>query len=116
MYLDFIDNDHEDNFYHLIAKAGSSVGDSDRRALFYIIAGSYDLNSKVDALYDFEKCCINKSDWQERDDFSRGIAKLVTLAFNLYNGYECNPYDIFAGLDCLNRELAHRAIRVRFDY
>lgn len=115
MYLEFMSKDHEGNFYDLLVGAGTTLDDSDRTALFYIISGSPGLYSKVYALYDYKKQMIH-DDWQERADFSGGLRGLVSLAFNLYNGYEANPYNLFSNLDSYHRELAHRAIRVRFPY
>lgn len=116
MYLEFLDATHQERFAKLIEEAKTSPGDLDRIAMFYIIAGNSDLFSKARALYNFSKNEIYAEDWNERADFSGGARRLVTLAFNLFNGYTCNPYDTFDGLDYRNRELAHRAIRVRFSY
>lgn len=115
MYLEFMDQQHKDNFNRLMTEAKVSSGDMDRVAMFYVIAGNTDLMNKVRALYDFKNKEIYL-DWAERADFSGGARRLVALAFNLFNGYETNPYNTFGILDCENRELAHRAIRVRFPY
>lgn len=117
MKINFMDDGHEAEFSRLMIRARSSVKDPDRTALFYIISGSTELTRKVDALYDFKQSLIHSDTFAERADFSGGMRGLIYLAFNLYNGYEpCNPYHLFGNLDEYHRELAHRAIKIRFPY
>ena len=67
-----------------------------------------------DEIYDFRAHTI-RPDVLESIDFSSGERKVLLLAFNLYNGWECpSPHDIFTILDSNMREIALRAIQIRF--
>lgn len=65
-------------------------------------------------LYDFEERTIRFEVFEETD-LTSGTKALVELVFNLYNGLPCRSIvDLFACLDERNRDLAIRAIRMRF--
>lgn len=91
--------------------------DSERKALFYILAGHDDLYEKTYGLYDFENNLIIR-DYQV--DLSGSLSKLVYLAFNLYNNYSddrnLTVVDIICGgldNDCLVLALNAMMIRAR---
>jgi len=104
-------------YKQLLERSGATTGDLERRALFHIIAGSDDLYSKVESIYDFEGNYI-KDECLEGDgdvDFCSSSRKLLKLGYNLYNGYEASVIEVFSGLDGNNARLAVEAIKIRFD-
>ena len=125
-YLDFSDElflsvEHKERFYNLVETSKCYITDSERLAVFFILAGNDDLYMKRDSIYDFNNSwhiggCINPQCF-ETTDFSSGVYKLVNLAFNLYNNYNENDktlLDLFSGLDGKNFKLALNSIIVRF--
>jgi len=105
---------HEDRFFDLLERDGTAETDIERRALFYIFAHEQ-IYSKVNSLYDFEDHSI-KIEGLESSDFSHGVHMMIELAFNLYNGFECeSPVDIFSRLDKKSFEICLMAIRFRFN-
>lgn len=104
-------------YQQLIERSGATPGDLERRALFHIIAGSDELYSNVDSIYDFEENVI-LTDCLEGDSdvyLSSSSRKLVKLAYHLYNGYEASVSEVFSGLDDNNARLAIEAVKIRFD-
>ena len=51
--IDFISNEHQKRFEELIEKDRTSIGNNERRQLFYVIAGCDDLWTAKDRIYDF---------------------------------------------------------------
>lgn len=117
--MNYINEEHERNFYTLIAEDKTNVYDTERQSLFYILAGNRDLYQKRNAIYDSKNHgiikCLNTK--KVKIDLSSGAKALVILGFNLYNGMNENEYsicDIFKSLDEKNRMLALGAIKIRF--
>jgi len=113
----FTDQVHQDRFASLIAADHTRWSDTERISLFYLISGNGDLYSKRRYIYDFEDHAIKHCIGTGEVDFSSGMAALLRLGFNLYNGYKDNytaPLDVFRNLDHNNRFLAYCAIRLRF--
>lgn len=109
----------EDRLNFLIKNDKTNEGDLERRTLFYIVAGNYDLYSKVNYIYDFKDRSININCLENGEvDFCSSSYKLIKIGFNLYNGYNEPPSDILSllsGLDSDNFNLAIHAIRMRFN-
>lgn len=107
---------HEERFFQLMGKSNTRWTDVERKGLFYILAQE-DLYLKINKLYDFENNWILPENIENGGvDLSGGMRAMVTLAFNLYNGYECeSPVDIFSRLDSENFEICMTAIHMRFD-
>jgi len=104
-----------ENYYKLIERDNTHPENHERRALFTIFSENKELYAKIDNLYDFEEHWI-KTDCFEKVDFSSGNRKMVELAFNLYNNYDCStPLEIFSLLDSDNYDLAMKAINIRFN-
>lgn len=104
-----------ENYYKLIERDNTNPKDNERRAIFTIFSENEDLYSKVNSLYDFHNHWI-KTDCFEKVDLSSGNRKMVELAFNLYNNYDCStPLEIFSHLDSDNYNLAMKAINIRFN-
>lgn len=114
----FLDKGHAVNFNELIQKDNTNPRDTERYALFYIIAGSEDLFRKRNFIYDFESNGIKTNCLDHGSvDLSTSAKALVRLAFNLYNSYEdkyTTPVDIFYSLDNDNYNLAMNSINIRF--
>jgi hypothetical protein len=105
----------KNRFKRTLERANMHESDLERRALFYVLCGNDDLYSKIQHIYDFEDNSIKPDCLESEDvDFSGGSAKLIRLAFNLYNGFPADISDTFYSLDEANSELAINAIKLRF--
>lgn len=113
----FLDMEHKENFNELMERAKVSKGDTERKALFYIVSGNFDLYNKVNHIYNFEENKINIDCLEGgKVDFSSSSRTLVKLAYNLYNSYPSDSViDTFYLLDEQNFKLAMNAIRLRFN-
>lgn len=117
--MNYINEDHERNFYKLLSEDKTNINDTERKSLLYILAGNRDLYQKRKQIYDSNNHCIvislktNKT----KIDLSSGAKALIILGFNLFNSMnenECSISDIFKTLDEKNRIIALNAIRIRF--
>lgn len=68
---------HEERYFQLLEKDGTSRSDVERQALFYILAHQ-DTFHKINAIYDFKEHWI-KADCFEVVDFSGGVRNLQQL-------------------------------------
>ncbi|MGB8455106.1 MAG: DUF6075 family protein [Anaerocolumna sp.] len=115
--LTFSTSIHKIQFHKLLEEDNTYPSDTERFALFYIIAGNSDLYRKRSYIYDFKTHGIKQCLQNEGVDFSSGMKSLIRLGFNLYNGYEDNsssPASLFYNLDEDNRIIAMNAISIRF--
>lgn len=116
----FQNREHESNLIRLMLKDKSNPKDTERLAMFYILAGNSDLYSKVNKIYDFDEHLIKLECLTDRCvDLCSSARALVKLGFNLYNGYEdenFTPMDILSNLDRENYSLAMESLNVRFGY
>lgn len=98
----------------MLKKDGTHPEDRERLALFYVLGSVPKFVTLQDEIYNFKEHAI-RPNVLESIDFSSGERKVLLLAFNLYNGWECpSPHDIFTILDSNMREIALRAIQIRF--
>lgn len=109
--------DFQERYNQLLERDQTDTRNTERLALFYILAGNLDLYKKVNHIYDFKDHSIKPDCLEcEEVDFSSGSQKLIMLAFNLYNGYTgADVLDIFRSLDYENFDLAINAIKLRFN-
>ena len=106
----------EERYNKLIEKDGTSEGDTERKALFYILAGNIDLYRKADYIYDFKERLITPECLDNgMVDFCSSSRKLVKLAYNLFNSFPADVIDTFYVLDEDNFNLALNAIKLRFN-
>lgn len=109
---------HKQRFQKLLVEDNTSVGDVERRALFYIIAGNSDLYGKRSFIYNCKEHRIRRNCLKdEMVDFSSSMKSLIRLSFNLYNCYTddyISPVNLFYNLDVQNGKLALNAISMRF--
>lgn len=117
--MEYLNKDHEQRFYKLMAEDNTNVYDKERQSLLYILAGNGDLYQKKNGIYDTKTHCIIPclSKKGVKVDLSGGAKALVKLGFNLYNGMkqkESSICDIFWNLDEQNQRLALNAIKIRF--
>lgn len=104
---------HEERYFKLLEKDNTANTDTERQALFYILASEH-IFPKNEILYDFKERWIT-SEGLEKIDLSNGLENMVLLAFNLYNGNPApNPLIIFNNLDDINYDICIRAIQIRF--
>lgn len=111
----FLDEQHKERFSTLLVEADVNVSDTERAALFYIVAGSNELFNNRHSIYDFHKNMLK--DRKLISKLSSSAKQLVKLGINLYNSYaqkSINVCDMFSILDSKNRTLALNAICVRF--
>ncbi|MFY9590907.1 MAG: DUF6075 family protein [Bacteroidales bacterium] len=105
----------DDRLNQLMKIDNTPISDDERKAFFFIIAGNDDLYSKRNFIYDFKERVIKPDCFEnENVDFCSSSAKLIKLAFALFNGYPADVYDTFYILDDDNFELAINAIKIRF--
>lgn len=112
--MEFRDQEHEENYYMLIARANMNATDVYRKALFFILAGNEYLLEKVAAIYDFDENGI-KPNCLRSLRLSGGTKALLKLALHLYNvHHKITVEDAFCSLDAENKQLALEAIRIRY--
>lgn len=113
----FLDPAHEENFLSLLCLDNTCPSDQERLALFFIIAGNWELFSKRERIYDFREHCLQRGLDSNGLCLSSGISSLLVLGRNLYNGYvggDTSPLHLFWDLDADNAQLAVNALRMRF--
>ncbi|TYQ15354.1 UNVERIFIED_CONTAM: hypothetical protein Cloal_1797 [Acetivibrio alkalicellulosi] len=116
--MNFLNNTHKNNYFKLLQKINLHPGDTERKALFYIISGNSDLFKKRCFIYDFFNNCIKPDLMNENVDFCSSSKSLIRLGFNLYNGYTdpyTSPLNILGSLNHSNLLLASNAINIRFE-
>lgn len=106
----------QDRYQLFLARDNTSIQDNERKSLFYVLSGNYDLYTNSGKIYDFDDHSIKMDCLDNGEvDFTSGTRKLIHLAFNLYNGYHgADILDIFSSLDSDNFDLAINAIYIRF--
>ncbi|CAM5779329.1 DUF6075 family protein [Brevibacillus borstelensis] len=109
----FLSTEHEARFKELCDRDGTHYGDSERRSLFFVIAGNESLYKNVDLIYDFEDHVI-KLDVFEEPFLTGGTLSLLDLGFSLYGYGVCDVKQLFSPLDYKNSILAIEAIKSRF--
>lgn len=106
----------EERYNKLIEKDGTNEGDTERKAMFYILAGNIDLYMKMDHIYNFKERLITPECLDSGlVDFCSSSKKLVKLAYNLFNSFPADVMDTFHVLDEDNFNLALNAIKLRFN-
>lgn len=98
--------------FELMQKDGTHEKDSERKALFHIVASNDELYKLQNSIYDFDDHSIKP------EILDSGICtsskKLITIGFNLYNGYPTDDFlNCFRGLDAKNFETVIQALRIR---
>lgn len=121
--MKFINKEHEERFNYLIGR-GISETDIERVPGMFIMSGNKELFDKANELFDFEKSRY-RVEYKEGEDgirkihFERPLSssekRLMILAFDMYSGSNNIGVDeLFSCLDRRNRELALRAIAMRY--
>lgn len=114
----FLTQLHKQRFQELLSEDNTYLGDVERIALFYIVAGNGDLYGKRSFIYDSKEHSIKRNCLRDETvDFSSGMKSLIRLGFNLYNDYTddyISPVRLFYNLDQRNGRLALNAIDIRF--
>ena len=100
---------------------------AERRAFFYIIGNNPELLEISEKIYDFKADSlrfyeneINESGlFTGEEDFkalSSTAKRLLRVAVALYNGQECDLFDLFAHLDQEGYQIVSKAIEIRFNF
>lgn len=106
---------HKENYIKLQLLDKTSNNDTERKALFFILASECLYDYVLD-IYDFVERSIKLETLNELD-LGNGQRKMVELAFNLYNGNEAaDPYELFHTLDQTNLTICLEAIKIRFNH
>ncbi len=121
--INFLNEAHRNKFNDYCQRAHIHNSDRERKALFYILAGSNDLVSKgINRMYDFKNNMVKLSpETMEEDEekfcFCTSSQALCRLALNLYNSVypSLSVSDTFYSLDEDNARLAIEAIKIRFN-
>jgi hypothetical protein len=116
----FIDDNHNEAYERYLSMDRTHPQDVERKALFYILAGSEDIRGKgINNFYDFTEHSIKSEVLGEESnvDLCSSSRTLVKLAFNLYNNYHESESvnNTFSGLDNKNFDLAINAVKIRFN-
>ncbi len=115
------------NYEELLKKAKVQDWDRERQAFFYIIGNSSELSERINKIYDFEENGLrfyenenNESGlFTGEEDFkalSSTAKRLLRVAVALYNGQECDLFDLFAHLDQEGYQIVSKAIEIRFNF
>ncbi|WP_408608764.1 DUF6075 family protein [Alkaliphilus serpentinus] len=113
----FLSQQHKLRYEELLLKDNTRNRDSERYALFFLLAGNDDLYQKRNSIYNFSEHQIRLCLSDDKVDFSSGCEALIRLGFNLYNRYrdECTtPLELLSNLDEENQLLALNAMALRF--
>lgn len=107
---------HEEKYKFLLEKDGTHYQDTERKALFYVLAGNYDLYEKKHFIYDFEEHSIMLDCLESDDiDFSTSTRKLLELAFNHFNNLnKADVAEVLSVLDEDNLKLAIDSMKIRY--
>ena len=100
---------------------------AERRAFFYIIGNNPELLEISEKIYDFKSDSLrlyeietNESGlFTGEEDFkalSSTAKRLLRVAVALYNGQECDLFDLFAHLDQEGYQIVSKAIEIRFNF
>lgn len=100
---------------------------TERRAFFYIIGNNPELLEISEKIYDFKADSLrfyenenNESGlFTGEEDFkalSSTAKRLLRVAVALYNGQECDLFDLFAHLDQEGYQIVSKAIEIRFNF
>lgn len=116
--LNFINDQHKENFIELIKIDKTFKGDCYRIPFFYLL--STDLTfGKIDILYDFETGSL--TDFDVADKFYSSSAKRLTrLAINLFSNHtfenQESIIETFSVLDDERYEVSMRSLEMRMRY
>ena len=116
--INYLNAKHEER-YNALLIATRYPHDTERTAMFYIIAGNAELYSYVESIYDFTKDELKiASDFGKLNAICTSSKALLKLAIQLYNSLNNTQsvYDTFVYLDTENMRLASEAIRIRFKF
>lgn len=109
--------DHKERFKELLELDETATGDTERKALFWLLSANEDLFKKVHHIYNFEEHWIIPDIFESSEvDFASSSRSMIKLGFNLYNSYNEKGTDvlsIFCNLDEHNYEIAIEAIKIR---
>jgi hypothetical protein len=129
----FLSKTHKEEYERLLALDNTNDKDTERQALFYILASTEDLRSKgATSFYNFTEHSIKRGaidpdytndpdeEPQQLVDLSSGSRALIDLAFNLYNEYPRGNHrstlDLFSKLDKDGFFIAINALKLRLPH
>ena len=110
--IDFISNEHQKRFEELIEKDRTSIGNNERRQLFYVIAGCDDLWKVKDKIYDFTNHELGMYDPRH---LSSSLLNIYRRSLHLYNFHRKDiPTADLSGLDREHKKIAVNAMCIYF--
>lgn len=103
-----------DRIDELMKRDGTHEKDSERKALFYIMANNDELYSLQNSIYDFDDHSIRPEILES--GVCTSSKTLIQIGFNLYNGYPTESLlNCFSCLDTKNFETVIQALRIRLN-
>ena len=114
-------------YENFLEVANIAEWNAERRAFFYIIGNNPELLEISEKIYDFKADSLrfyenenNESGlFTGEEDFkalSSTAKRLLRVAVALYNGQECDLFDLFAHLDQEGYQIVSKAIEIRFNF
>lgn len=114
-------------YENFLKVANIAEWNTERRAFFYIIGNNPELLEISEKIYDFKSDSLrfyenenNESGlFTGEEDFkalSSTAKRLLRVAVALYNGQECDLFDLFAHLDQEGYQIVSKAIEIRFNF
>ena len=114
-------------YENFLEVANIAEWNTERRAFFYIIGNNPELLEISEKIYDFKSDSLrfyenetNESGlFTGEEDFkalSSTAKRLLRVAVALYNGQECDLFDLFAHLDQEGYQIVSKAIEIRFNF
>ena len=114
-------------YENFLEVANIAEWNTERRAFFYIIGNNPELLEISEEIYDFKSDSLrfyenetNESGlFTGEEDFkalSSTAKRLLRVAVALYNGQECDLFDLFAHLDQEGYQIVSKAIEIRFNF
>lgn len=114
----FIDDEHKTNYVRLLQESNVSEGETTVKAVLYLLATTQKIVHNLNDYFVVPGKYINLSGL-EKEDISFGEKRIVSFAFNLFNGYESedvnvSPYSLFSGVDKDVQSAFIQALEIKF--
>lgn len=123
----FLDDEHKKYYEKFLNLDCTSLDDTERKSLFYLLSFNEVTRHNINSIYDFKRHWI-KTECLNNGFQTSGSLAITKLAFNLYNGFngtyynnneeECkcsiDPLDIFSHFRGDDLDIILYAIKIRF--
>ena len=113
----FLDAQHRKHFNDLLSNDDTSLYDTERLAMFFILSGNAALYRHVNEIYNFRSHMLKSNTISKLGYLCNSALSLLRLSINLYNGRHfrgSDPCNLLSCLDHDNLQLALDAMKIRF--